>query len=705
MLTSGRQRWIEATLFVLLIFLAIAPATSKAWRSLNTDFPNYYLTARLAREHVDTSRSYEWLWIQREKDHRAIDQRVVGLVPITPFSTLLVWPIAKLEPLRAKHVWIILNLILLAAIVPLLARASGLTTLQAAILCGLSYPLQRNLLFGQFYIVLLAVLIAACWAHQRGRNTLAGALVGLAAALKIYPILLSLHLLKTRNWRAIAAGAAFILAATFLSVAVLGINMNRTYLLQVLPWALRGDALPPFNIGSGSVSTVLHRLFVYEPQWNPRPVMPQAWMFAVLHPLLQLAIVGPVILLIRSRNSSPLRTRLEWSALLFSALTISTIPASYQFTVLILPVALLCGHFLRVGKPVLLCISLALFLVVGYPPHVSSVEGWRTLLGVPRLYCLLALTSISFVQLAEGRLAPLFRTQRWWAGLASTAALSIVTGLRYQHASIADFSGRLPLAPETLLAAHPEPFDNDVAYIALAPDGYRLRKISAPYTALVKPLDTSLDQLSIAVSGNRFWTEDTQSNLILHSQTFDPQKSELKFIDEPWQRDSKSPIVSADGSLIAFLRRDEGRDQLFLHELSNPSATAVQQTTKPYNVYEATFAADNSLIIAATYKQSNPAVYRIDTTGKISPLDIGVARYPAVSPDGRWMIFSRLVAGNWNLFLLDLRLGGVRRVTEAPCNQIEAAWQSDSKTIVYANDCGRALWFTALVQRRILPIP
>ena len=57
------------------------------WKTLNTDFSNYYLTARLAREKTVTSRVYEWIWLQRQKDHRDIDQRIISFVPITPFST------------------------------------------------------------------------------------------------------------------------------------------------------------------------------------------------------------------------------------------------------------------------------------------------------------------------------------------------------------------------------------------------------------------------------------------------------------------------------------------------------------------------------------------------------------------------------------------------------------------------------------------
>src|SRR5580698_6499110 len=73
--------WVLLALLVAYLGMRTLP---RAWRTLNTDFPNYYLTAQLTREHYDTSRIYEWIWVQRQKDHCDIDQRIVGMVPITP---------------------------------------------------------------------------------------------------------------------------------------------------------------------------------------------------------------------------------------------------------------------------------------------------------------------------------------------------------------------------------------------------------------------------------------------------------------------------------------------------------------------------------------------------------------------------------------------------------------------------------------------
>ena len=90
---SSRQRaafWLERVLVCVAVLYLCVHTLPKAWRTLNTDFPNYYMAARLVHEGYDTSRMYEWTWLEREKDHRGVDDRVIGLLPITPFSTP--WP-------------------------------------------------------------------------------------------------------------------------------------------------------------------------------------------------------------------------------------------------------------------------------------------------------------------------------------------------------------------------------------------------------------------------------------------------------------------------------------------------------------------------------------------------------------------------------------------------------------------------------------
>jgi Tol biopolymer transport system component len=84
-------------------------------------------------------------------------------------------------------------------------------------------------------------------------------------------------------------------------------------------------------------------------------------------------------------------------------------------------------------------------------------------------------------------------------------------------------------------------------------------------------------------------------------------------------------------------------------------------------------------------------------------LGLGASRYPALSRDGRWLAYSHLEHGVWNLWIRNQMSGAVRRVADVPCNQIQAAWESDSKTLLYSTDCGRSVWFTAVARRKVIP--
>ena len=310
----------------------------RAWRTLNTDFPNYYMSARLAHEGYDTSRMYEWPWIEREKDHRAVDIHIIGLLPITPFSTLAVWPLTGLAPLAAKHVWILMNLAFLVPIGWLLRSMTGLSYVRIALALSLSFPLHRNLLFGQFYVLLLLLLVAACWSYLRGFRALAGALVALAAACKVFPLLLFVFFLQRRDWRALVSGTIMGLSAVAFSIAVFGLNVHRTWLLEILPWVMRGEGLGTYA-GTASIPGVLHCLLLSEPQWNPHPWHYSPLCYALLVHALQMLALAPAVLLIRRDDTSRERILLEWSALLTASLAISTIPASYNFVLMIFPCA------------------------------------------------------------------------------------------------------------------------------------------------------------------------------------------------------------------------------------------------------------------------------------------------------------------------------------------------------------------------------
>lgn len=117
---------VEAGLLLLLLAVFLWKGLIPGWKLLNTDFPNYYVTARLIREHYGLDRIYEWIWFQRAADHFGVGHQLVGFLGLTPFSAFPIIPFSSLPVLEAKRFWIVCNVVLLAAAVELLKRQTGM---------------------------------------------------------------------------------------------------------------------------------------------------------------------------------------------------------------------------------------------------------------------------------------------------------------------------------------------------------------------------------------------------------------------------------------------------------------------------------------------------------------------------------------------------------------------------------------------------
>ena len=111
--TAGRlQICAEYLLLAFLLGIFLFRSFLPAWYSLNTDFRNYYVAARLYREGSSLLRVYDFTWFQRQKDHQGIQQCLVGFVPDTLLSALPIVPFAGFPPLTAKRCWLAINAVI-----------------------------------------------------------------------------------------------------------------------------------------------------------------------------------------------------------------------------------------------------------------------------------------------------------------------------------------------------------------------------------------------------------------------------------------------------------------------------------------------------------------------------------------------------------------------------------------------------------------
>jgi MFS family permease len=691
--------WTErAVLFLAALFLCMH-TLPRAWQALITDFPNYYSAAKLAHEGYDTSRMYEWPWIEREKDHRDIDVRVIGLLPITPFSTLFAWPMVSLTPLAAKHLWILLNLAFLFPISWMLRWITGLTYQRIGLVILLSFPLHRNLLFGQFYIFLLLLLVAACFSYLRGYRALAGALVAIAAACKVFPVLLLIFFLQRRDWRALVSATVTGFAAVAVSVAVFGINANRTWLEEILPWVTRGEGLGTYA-AAPSITGVLHSLLLSEPQWNPHPWNSSPLVYALLAPALQMLALAPAILLIRRGDESKRRILLEWSALLTASLAISTIPASYNFVLMVFPVCVLSSFLLKERRYGWLACLIAAYLGIGFPLAApDKLSGLAILLYVPRLPLMMAVLfgiyALLWQDSAKESRAQDWSRYAWAATLLASVVLSTLSTLRVERGEREEYAYRLPLQGQGLANFAPQPAPAGIRYIAFSAKGYRLMTERQAEIQDDPNTDSAYDYLSFNSSSKHILVERASAE----GSRIDDLQSPLQTVVE----DGREPMLSPDERDLAFIRDDHGRGRLMLRAAYQSSSTETRLTPLQWNVYEASFRSESNYAVSAVENNNLPQVFVTDAVRGNTPVIIKDARYPALSPDGRWLAYSHLDHGVWNLWLRDESSGSVRRIADVPCNQIQPSWESDAKTLLYATDCGRSLWFTAIARRKVLP--
>lgn len=691
--------WSERAALLVLTAYFCVHTMPRAWKSLVTDFPNYYLAAQLVHQGFDTSRMYEWEWFEREKDHRAIPIRVIGLVPITPFSTLFIWPLTGLKPLAAKRVWIMLSLALLVPVSWTLRSMTGLSYQRIALLFALSFPLYRNLEFGQFYVVLLLLIATACWACMRERPALAGALLAIAAMSKIFPVLFFALLLQRRVWRALTSGVLVVAAASIVSVATFGWSVHRTYLNEILPWTLKGEAMPPY-VTNASISGILHVLFLSEPQWNPNPWHSSELGFSLLLPLLQMLLLAPAILLIRKQDRTPRRIVLEWSALLTASLTISTIPASYNFVLMVLPVCALTAILLERKRYAWLGALLVAYIGIGFPmPSPSNLTGLAILLYTPRLALMIAvLLGLYALLWLEPSPKTMFRDWShtvWAAAMAISVAFAAHSTFARELAMRQEYAYRLPLTSQGYLNAGPRADGENVRYIAFTLDGYHLIAGSRS-TALQDGVSDPYDDLSFWSGSGRLLVERAQS-----------PRSEVVDLGSPSRQlsdDAHSPMLSSDGQSLAFVRDEFGRGRL-MEQAAFQAGTPhdIQLTADSLNVFEASFLSPANYVFAASAGGDPPQIYQTSVGQTNALLALGESRYPALSPDGRWLAYSHLDHGVWNLWIRDQNTGLSERIGNVPCNEIQPSWESDSKTLLYSTDCGRSLWFTAIARRRVIP--
>lgn len=156
-----------------------------------------------------------------------------------PFAAVLLRPLAALPPHWEQIVWLWVALGALVGGAVITARAllpAAWPRARLGVLVGLTFPpATYNLWHGQMNTVIFLLLAMALSDYLSGHRTRCGMILGIAAGIKIAPVILLLVLIRRGWWRGAAAGIATGAATLATGLVALGWPVTRHYLTSVLP--------------------------------------------------------------------------------------------------------------------------------------------------------------------------------------------------------------------------------------------------------------------------------------------------------------------------------------------------------------------------------------------------------------------------------------------------------------------------------------
>jgi hypothetical protein len=570
------------------------------------------------------------------------------------------WPVAGFEPLAAKRIWTLVNFLALVALV-LLARPPGAGKQDITLAFLIAFlggdALGNNFLFGQFYIVLTLLLVAAVLFADR-KPLLSGFCLALASIVKIFPAIFVIYFACRRRWHVVAWAAASGVVLTLLGIAVLGWIPHRTFLEEVLPRAVRGEIQDPYNIRWNTLQALVRRALVPEAGLNPAPILAAPALYFFLRPFIGIAVLLTT-LLAAPRLKNPL---LEFGAVIAAVSLITPSQASYH-QVLFFPAVLAAIYstedirlrFALAGIYALICSN-----YMGAFARLDS--GWPMLLAFPRVY-LVALLWMLGVRFFPRRAAVIVL-----ATAAFSAAATVPIELSRWREDERD--NATMVLPENRSTAEIDPTvsASGLIFASPLPNGYPLLHPSAFESGLVYERDgvvygrlpdgseirwSGATEPSLGRDGVVAIRDDGSSWSLVEHGRADPDWRELTRSDSPIH----DPAISNDGASVAFSHWFEGRYRVAVWDRRTGAVRAVLESRK------ADF------------------------------------RYPQWSPDGRWLTYSTNESGNWNLGRHSLVDDHRELLTTSLANDLMPAYAPDGR-LFFASDRRRGYRFTAIYGMR-----
>lgn len=256
-----------------------------------------------------------------------------------PFAALLVRPLALLSDSNAVTLWLWLPVACTVAGALIVARTllpRSWPRTDIALLAAFAFaPATYNYWHGQMNPVIFLLLALALRSYVQGREVSTGVLLGVAAAIKLSPLVLVVLLLRRGWWRGTAAMLLTVVASVAAAIPVMGVSGVRTFVDTVMPSLTRETGW----IYNQSLGGLLSRIADHS-------VLQVGGASALLHTVVLLAAVvtlGACFFVVRAGRRDPAERGAEFGLGVVAMLLAASIAWYPHFTHLLIPLAAAAG--------------------------------------------------------------------------------------------------------------------------------------------------------------------------------------------------------------------------------------------------------------------------------------------------------------------------------------------------------------------------
>jgi hypothetical protein len=326
------------------------------------DFANSYFPAFLLSRNDFTADVFDPYLFNRTIAALGFSDVFASFNPNPPSVAVLFYPFTLLDAKLAKVFFNILSVLVFLIVFYRLFRFFNWQDNWIILLMPLIFftPLRNNILFGQWYLLITALIIEGFLAYAQRKNILASMLWTISIFIKVFPLIIFLFLVLRKEYKMMLILSISCIILFLTCLLFQGSEIWKMYFTEVLPRAAAGDLHSAYTTSTQSSNMLLKYLFVHDEVFNSEPM----WSNNVVHGIAKGIISGLILSFVISFITGETSKYHGLSILICSTQLLSPQGSSYSILLLSMIIPILFSTI--TSKQMI--VMLMLLLLIGNVP-------------------------------------------------------------------------------------------------------------------------------------------------------------------------------------------------------------------------------------------------------------------------------------------------------------------------------------------------